>query len=108
MKIDTDPRLPLVNPNEPQYNKELAYRLSKLFKDIAIQLNGISEGTQAAFYASLSSAPTSGTWAKGDFVLNSGPAELGSTGSKYIVHGWRCVAGGTPGTWLQCRFLTGN
>jgi hypothetical protein len=41
-------------------------------------------------------------------VRNNAPAELGVALSKYVVFGWICTSGGTPGTWLQCRFLTGN
>lgn len=37
-------------------------------------------------------APTTGTWKKGDIVINYNP----STGSPY---GWLCIADGTPGTW---------
>jgi len=77
-------------------------------KQIAYQVNLISEGKIAGFYAAMTSVPTSGTWAQGDFVLNATPSELGTAGSKYVIHGWRCTVGGTPGTWIQCRFLTGN
>jgi hypothetical protein len=61
-----------------------------------------------ASYSAATSVPTTGTWSTGDFVKNSAPAEAGAPGSKYIVHGWQCVSGGTPGTWVQCRFLTGS
>ena len=37
-------------------------------------------------------APTTGTWAVGDTVLNSAPAVD-------TPPGWRCTAAGTPGTW---------
>lgn len=37
-------------------------------------------------------APTSGTWVRGDRVINSAPAAAGT-------EGWVCVTGGTPGTW---------
>ena len=77
-------------------------------RKVANQVNAISEGRIAGFYAAQSSIPTSGTWARGDFVLNSEPSELGTAASKYIVHGWRCTVGGTPGSWLQLRCLTGN
>lgn len=53
-------------------------------------------------------APTTGEWAQGDFVFNRDPVEAGSTPNKYVVLGWSCVAGGTPGTWLPMRCLTGN
>lgn len=39
-----------------------------------------------------SAAPTTGTWAVGDFVVNSEP-------STDEALGWRCTGAGTPGTW---------
>ena len=81
---------------------------ARWYREIARQVNGLSEGSQVAFYTAMTAAPTTGTWALGDFVLNSAPVESGAVFAKYIVHGWRCTAGGTPGTWVQCRFLTGN
>lgn len=101
MRLNEEPRLPI----EPA---RLVQKLTDVLREMARQLNGISEDRQAFRHASLSSAPSTGTWALGDFVLNSSPSEAGSAGSKYIVHGWRCVASGTPGTWVDCRFLTGN
>lgn len=41
---------------------------------------------------STTAAPTTGTWAVGDTVLNSAP----TAGAAY---GWECVSAGTPGTW---------
>jgi hypothetical protein len=52
--------------------------------------------------------PTSGTFAPGDFIRNSAPVEAGAVSSKYVVLGWLCTVGGTPGTFVQCRALTGN
>lgn len=80
----------------------------RLLREISEQVNATTEGRQYAFHASLTAAPTTGDWALGDFVLNSQPAEAGAVGSKYVIHGWRCVTAGTPGTWVECRFLTGN
>lgn len=97
MKLPTTPRL---DPKAPQ-------ELVRLLSDMARQINGISEGTLYAFHTAATAAPTTGSWAVGDFVLNSAPAELGAAGSKYIIHGYRCTVSGTPGTWVQCRFLTG-
>jgi hypothetical protein len=37
-------------------------------------------------------APTTGTWARGDSVLNSTPSAAGPPG-------WVCTTAGTPGTW---------
>lgn len=39
--------------------------------------------------------PSSGTWNQADFVLNYGPTSV----SGRNVLGWRCLVGGTPGTW---------
>lgn len=106
-KIDVDQRFPVPGMGQSQYDKDLAYRLNQAVRAIAQQVNSLSEGSQIAFYTALTAVPSTGTWAKGDFVLNSAPSELGTAGSKYIIHGWRCVASGTPGTWVQCRYLTG-
>lgn len=54
------------------------------------------------------SAPKTGTWPTGATVANASVSELGSAGSKYVITGWVCVAGGTPGTWVETRALTGN
>lgn len=92
-----------VTPKTNESAQETQWR-----KSIAAQVNGLSEGRLSASYGALTAAPTQGTWVVGDFVLNSAPVEAGTAGSKYLVHGFRCVTSGTPGTWVQCRFLTGN
>jgi hypothetical protein len=81
---------------------------TRWYREIATQVNGLSEGRMSASYTALTAAPTSGTWTQGDMVKNSNPSELGTAGSKYVIHGWQCLAGGTPGTWVECRYLTGN
>lgn len=83
-------------------------RIAELFRDIQEQINALSEGYLVASYTAKTAAPTTGSWAKGDFVKNSNPSETGSGGSKYVVIGWICTAAGTPGTWLAARALTGN
>lgn len=52
--------------------------------------------------------PTSGTWNQGDVCINKTPTEIGDVGSKYIIEKWICIAGGTPGTWKECRVITGD
>ena len=96
MKLNQNPRVP-VDPETARWMREVAY-----------QVNGISEGKAAALYQSAQSVPTTGTFAQGDFVTNNNPVEAGTAGNKYVIHGFLCVAHGTPGTWVQCRFLTGN
>jgi hypothetical protein len=81
---------------------------ARWFREIAQQVNGVSEGRVGAYYTASTAAPTAGAWAKGDQVRNSAPAETGSASSKYVVTGWICTASGTPGTWLAMRTLTGN
>lgn len=81
---------------------------ARWYREIARQVNALSEGQQVAFYSAAASVPTAGTWQRGDFVLNNAPTELGTATAKYLIHGWRCTVAGSPGTWLPCRFLTGN
>lgn len=97
MKLNTTPR---VGINDPVLQREL--------REHATQVNLLSEGRLAAEYGAATAAPTTGTNARGDFVRNSAPSELGTASSKYVIFGWICVTGGEPGTWVQCRFLTGN
>lgn len=108
MRISLDSLLPVLSLNASDYDKQLAFRLSSVLKKIIIQLNQVSEGGISAATNATTAAPTSGSWQQGDFVRNSAPAELGPAGSKYFIHGWICTAAGTPGTWKQARYLTGN
>lgn len=103
MKLPIDPRLPQ-NPTI----LTLTQRLTELFRLVANQVNGLSEGSVAASYQALVSAPTTGAYQWGDFVRNKEPIEQGTAGSKYIVLGWTCTSSGTPGTWVAARALTGN
>jgi len=43
---------------------------------------------------SSSGPPTTGTWERGDLMLNVSPSAGGNVG-------WMCIAGGTPGTWKR-------
>ena len=96
MKLNTTSRTN-VTPEEALWRRE-----------VATQVNQLSEGKMVARYTAMTAAPTTGTWAKGDFVANSNPSELGGVGVKYFIDGWKCLVGGTPGTWVQKRCLTGN
>lgn len=71
-------------------------------------MNGLSEGQITARYNAAAAPPTTGTYQRGDYIANSAVSELGSVASKYVILGWVCSVAGTPGTWLQCRSLTGN
>lgn len=104
MRIQSNPYLPDGD------QKQLVRQLNGLLKSIITQLNQVSEGQVVAVTNAATAAPTGGVvdYNLGDFVLNSEPSELGTAGDKYIIHGWRCIAAGAPGTWVECRFLTGN
>ena len=101
-----DPILPM-NPETP-YERSLNLRLKDIFRVLSVRVNGLSEGRLNAIDNIATAAPITGTYAQGDFVRNSAPSELGAAASKYVIFGWICTVGGTPGTFVQCGFLTGN
>lgn len=101
MKLDPFPRF-------PADRAQMERKLTDLFRATNVQVNQLTEGTAAAVHNAATAAPTAGSYAVGDFVRNSAPAEAGTAGSKYVVLGWVCTVGGTPGTFLPCRALTGN
>ena len=94
--ISTDPRLPAQGND---FLQRLVIRINELFRSQAVEINKVTQ------YAT--TAPTTGSHAKSEFVWNSAPSESGSAGSKYVILGWSCVTSGTPGTWKECRCLTG-
>lgn len=53
---------------------------------------GVYLGSTAVRVTTGTAAPTTGTWARGDKVINSTPSAGGFAG-------WVCVTAGTPGTW---------
>jgi hypothetical protein len=101
MRLNTDARLP---QNEDA--KALKQRLYEINRDVATQVNAISEGAISGASNAAASIPTTGVYAKGDFVRNSAPVELGTVGSKYVVWAWLCIA--APLTFVQMRSPTGN
>lgn len=86
----------------------LARFLYDTLQGFARKVNGLADGKFYSLDGVGTAAPTTGTWAKGDFIRNSSPAELGSASSKYVIFGWTCLVAGTPGTWVEVRTLTGN
>ena len=101
MRLPTDINL----PHEPA-------RLPALLRDTIgrtnQQINALTEGRITAAHNAYTAAPTTGVFAQGDYIRNSQPTEQGAASSKYVILGWVCVASGEPGTWVQCRALTGN
>ena len=78
---------------------------ARWYRDIARQVNGLSEGSMSVIHNAATAAPTSGAWAKGDQIRNSNPSTLGAIGNKYVLVGWENIASGTPGTWVELRCL---
>lgn len=87
---------------------DLRRDLMKEWRLLAEQVNAVSEGRLAGTYNAQTAAPTLGDYAQGDFIRNSAPVEAGAASSKYVITGWICTVSGNPGTWLECRVLTGN
>jgi hypothetical protein len=100
VKLEVFPRFPA---DRNQYER----KLTDLWRATNQQVNQLTEGQITAVHNAATSVPTSGTFAPGDFIRNSAPSELGTAGSKYVLTGWLCTVGGTPGTFVQCRALTG-
>lgn len=96
MKVNKNPRI----SGDPILYREL--------QEHANLINLITDGRLSGANNASATAPTGGDYAQGDFVKNSTPGELGSGGSKYVILGWLCTAGGSPGTFVQARALTGN
>lgn len=101
MKLDPFPRF-------PADRAQMERKLTDLFRATNEQVNQLTEGTVSAVHSASTAAPTTGDFAQGDFVRNSAPIELGTAPNKYVVLGFLCTVGGTPGTFVQCRALTGN
>lgn len=100
-KLRENPTLP--NHDSPNFR----FQLTELLRISAIQTNSIAEGRIQANYNATTAAPTTGDYQQGDFIKNSTPTEEGTASAKYVLLGWICVAAGTPGTWKECRVLTG-
>jgi hypothetical protein len=50
---------------------------------------------------SVGSKPTTGSWQKGDRIINLSPALQGKAPDTYVVTGWLCIESGTPGKWMS-------
>lgn len=84
--------------------------MADVVRAIARQVDGITEGSISSLHGAHTAAPTSSAvaYAQGDFIWNSKPSVTGGAGSQYIIHGFRCVSSGSPGTWVEVRTLTGT
>lgn len=104
MRIQDRPNLGL-NPGVPV---PFVQRLHDILAAISTKLNQVALGTAEGFDGKATAIPTVGTYAQGDRIRHAAPVEAGAPGSMYVVIGWVCIAGGSPGTWREMRVLTGN
>ena len=102
-----EPRLPDAKDGL-RYLTDLVYQLKSLFSTVGTQVNNLTEGRISAVTNAATAAPTTGDYKQGDFIRNSTPTELGAPGAKYVLLGWVAVTDGNPGTWKECRALTGG
>jgi hypothetical protein len=98
----------LPTPPADDYQRRLNLALHEALGRLTIVTALLQSGSISGNTNQRTAAPTSGSWAVGDQVKNSAPAEAGSAGSKYVITGWICVSSGSPGTWKEMRCLTGN
>lgn len=77
----------ITNPSSYGRNDIRGGLLTHLY---GLYLGNENDHSLVNFFSVGTSAPGSGTWTTGDFILN---ANSGNT------LGWRCTASGTPGTW---------
>lgn len=105
-KLIDSPQLPRLA--ESQEMRQLQQALTPLLGNTARKVNAMASGRAVGRDEAATAAPTTGSYQQGDEVFNSTPTELGAAGSRYVVIGFKCIASGTPGTWVQMRVLTGN
>lgn len=108
MRLRTDNQMLPAYAKSDGYLPRLVLAVLERLRDAGNKVNGLAEGRISAREGTATAAPTGGDWTQGDFVTNSAPAEAGAPGSKYVILGWVCVASGSPGTWKECRVLTGG
>ena len=99
MRLDPQPRFPA---DSGQFER----KLTELFRDAAQQVNAAADGQIVASNNARTSIPTTGTFAKGDFVRKSAPSVTGSG----IVVGWLRITDGSSHTlntdWVECVIPT--
>lgn len=108
MKLRTDNQMLPAYAGKDGYLSRLVLAVFERLRDAGNKVNALAEGRISAKEGTATAAPTGGDWMQGDLVTNSAPSELGSAGSKYVILGWVCVSSGSPGTWKECRVLTGG
>ena len=89
----------LCNYLSTQVDSSVSVLLNNQFGNYGSTVNRGSDyylGT--ARFTATNAAPSTGTWAIGDTVVNSSPTAGANSG-------WVCITAGTPGTWLRYGFI---
>lgn len=89
-------KLSLINRIPYEYDRQT---FTDLFLAIEKQVNALSEGRIYARHEAASVAPTTGAYAQGDIVWNSGVSATGFVG-------WVCITSGSPGSWTTWGAVT--
>jgi hypothetical protein len=101
-------------PRLPETNEapRLALALTEYLRRLSRKVDEMAYGRIAEMDSAAPTPPVAGTWARGDFVRNSQPTQLGTAGSRYIVLGWSRLTNGSANAlntdWFEVRALTGN
>lgn len=112
-KLPVAPRFspPPADSRENEYLTRLHRELSLWARDVASQVNRLSESQIGAHFNSLSATPALTIIRQvGDIFRDNSPAEAGTAGAKYVRLGWMQVTDGTASAAavLELRALTGN
>lgn len=109
-RVEDDPSLPYITGDHEEDMRRLYQVLHDRFRDIARQVNALSEGKIRAHYNAHSAEPSGVVVAQGDFFMNSRPEEIGTGGNKYVLAGWTAIVDGTASaaSIVQVRTPTGN
>jgi hypothetical protein len=103
MRLNETPQVPRIRTGLMEWVDEWLRAFSANWLRLAQQVNGVSEGRIAPWHTAHTAHPVAGKYDQGDFVRNSAPVVAGVVPCDYIVMGWVCTEGGTPGTWEEVR-----
>jgi len=97
----TVPPLRLPRNPETAFDRDLVRSLDDALGSVVQQVNAAAQGRFSAMSATSATAPTI-PGQTGDFIENSSKEVLGTSGSQYIVLGWRYV----EDAWREITELT--
>jgi hypothetical protein len=90
----------------------LKQALSKVLREIAVEVNQLAGGYIAAVHNASAAMPTTGAWTSGDFVRKDSYVEVDGGIAGYVVLGWLRLTDGSSnvaGTdWFEAQVPTGG